>query len=552
MKRRNFLKQAASAATGPFLLGGIPMHLFAQNSQLSRMAAASPNDKVLIILQMHGGNDGLNMVIPVDQYDNYYNLRPNIAIPQNGNRSFIELDKTIAKEKQVGLHPDMLGVKSMYDEGLVNIVQGVSYENNNGSHFRGRDIWFMGGSYDDYFGSGWIGRYLDHTYPGYPEGPPAAYPNATMPDPLGIEIGTGVSIAFHREDGIPAGLAVQNPQQFYDLINSVGGDPPGDIVDSFYGDELKYIMDIEKQSNLYAARLREVYENGSNSSVTYPETYPLAAPQGSLKNGLSNQLKLIARLLNGGIKTKVFLVRIGGFDTHASQVEDYDPTLGAHSALLYHISSAMKVFQDDLKNLGIDEKVLTMTYSEFGRRAKSNGSWGTDHGTAAPMMLFGKGVTPGIIGDNPDLANLDRNNVPMQYDYRQVLASVMQDWFEASDEALEATHFDQFSGEKLPVVGGSVTSTDEFFNERFRLDTCYPNPVRTETKISWKINTPANVTLSLFDNSGKKVKVIYEGKQPAGEHEVILNVKGLTPGMYFYRIKAGKLKASKKMVIIGG
>jgi len=194
MKRRNFIKRLPLIASAPIVLNSIPLRVMSQGSHLARLAATSANDKVLVLIQMHGGNDGLNTVIPVDQYAEYYNLRPNIAISDNGPRKYIPLDSSLPIENQVGVHPDMESLKELYDRARVNIVQGISYENANGSHFRSRDVMFMGGSFDDYFNSGWIGRYLDYEFPGYPE----AYPSPTMPDPLAIEFGSNISLAFHR------------------------------------------------------------------------------------------------------------------------------------------------------------------------------------------------------------------------------------------------------------------------------------------------------------------------------------------------------------------
>ncbi len=202
MKRRHFLRNTLLTG-GSLTLGGFPINLLAQESQLSKLAATSTNDRVLIILQMHGGNDGLNSVIPIDEYDQYYSRRANIAIPKNGtNRALIELDSTLPSEAKVGLHPDMGAMKQLYDYGRLGIVQGVSYTNNNGSHFRGRDIWFMGGGANDYFSSGWIGRYLQQAY--QPQIYPDDFPNAAMQDPLAIELGSDVSLVFHQNGNIPA------------------------------------------------------------------------------------------------------------------------------------------------------------------------------------------------------------------------------------------------------------------------------------------------------------------------------------------------------------
>ncbi|MEQ9590981.1 MAG: hypothetical protein RLN86_00190, partial [Cyclobacteriaceae bacterium] len=181
MKRRDFIKKVSWAAV-PFTIGGIPIKLMGKNS-LTRMAQHSTNDRVLVILQMHGGNDGLNCLIPVADYDQYYSNRANIAIPaKNSIRKMISLDSTLPPEAQVGLHPDMQAMKDMYDQGRVGFVQGVSYKNNNGSHFRGRDISFMGGGFDDYYSSGWIGRYLQQEFA--PQVYPDDFPNSEMEDPL--------------------------------------------------------------------------------------------------------------------------------------------------------------------------------------------------------------------------------------------------------------------------------------------------------------------------------------------------------------------------------
>ena len=516
MRRRGFLRKLPLVAGSSFMLNNMPFSAMSKSAPLYRLAASSDNDRVLILIQLHGGNDGLNTLIPVDQYAEYYQLRPNLAIPDNGKRKFIDLDGTLSAEDQVGLHPDLTHIKELYDQAKVNIVQNVAYDNVNGSHFRSRDIWFMGGDYDEYLPSGWMGRFLDHEYPGYPEN----YPNAEMPDPLAIEIGNGVSLAFHRNNGIPTAISIQNPEQFYNLITSVGGAPPEYIENTHYGEELKWIMDIEEKSNQYAGRLKDVYENGNNSpNVTYPELYPLNAPSGRIKNRLAPQLKMIARLLSGGVKTKIFLARLGGFDTHAEQVEPFDATMGTHAALLYHISSAMKAFQDDLKELGIEDRVITMTFSEFGRRAYSNGSYGSDHGTSAPMFIFGKMVKPGVIGTNPDLNNLNNGNLVHQYDYRQVFTSAVLDWLEADSAAISATLFNDWVDSRLPIIGNGITGTKEaFLNSRNFLEDCYPNPVTDRTVFSFRTSAKNRIKLDIVDIRGSVVKVLLNEVRGAGLH----------------------------------
>ena len=533
-------------AGSSFMLNNLPLNTLAQTSPLARLAASSQNDKVLILIQLHGGNDGLNTIIPIDQYADYYQLRPNLAIPDNGKRRFIDLDTSLNVEDQIGLHPDLTHMKALYDEAKLNIVQNVAYDNVNGSHFRSRDIWFMGGDYDQYHSSGWMGRYLDHEYPGYPDD----YPNGQMPDPLAIEIGNGVSLAFHRNNGIPNAISIQNPEQFYDLITSVGGAPPEAIANSHYGQELQWIMDIEEKSNQYAGRLKQVFEKGQNSAnVTYPELYPLNAPSGRIKNRLAPQLKMIARLLSGGVKTKIFLARLGGFDTHAEQVESYDATMGTHAALLYHISSAMKAFQDDLKELGIEDRVLTMTFSEFGRRAYSNGSYGSDHGTSAPMFVFGKMVKPGVTGTNPDLNNLERGNLIHQFDYRQVFTAALVDWMEADSDAVEATLFNDFVDSRLPIIGNGITGTKEaFLSERNFVEDIYPNPVQDRASIKIQLPSKSQVKIQILDIHGKLIDLQVDESREAGLQHFKLDLRFLQPGTYLYKVNSKTIDQTKKFV----
>lgn len=572
MKRRNFLKKLPIAISIPFSIGGIPMKLMADNP-LVRLATQSNSDRVLIVLQLAGGNDGLNSLIPVDQYDQYYSRRPNIAIPaKNGVRKYIPLDSTLPLAQQVGLHPDMQAMKALYDQGRVGFVQGVSYKNNNGSHFRGRDIWFMGGGSDDYFSSGWLGRYLQYEYS--PEQYPKDFPNSNMQDPLALELGNQVSLIFHQRDNIPTSISIANPGQFFGLVNGLEGFgdlvddrgfPPDFLKDSPYWKELDWILKLEDKSKSYAQRLQEVWAAGGDPKSTYPTKYPFNAPDGSLNNPLSEQLMTIARLLGGGCKTRVFMIQIGGFDTHAYQVESYDPTMGGHAALMYHISTAMKAFQEDLRGRGIEDRVLTVTTSEFGRRIPSNGSFGTDHGTGGPIFIFGKGVQPGVVGNVPDLT---KDNVDLQYDYRQIYANLLRDWMLADKNAIsnifakqdKAGNIDQprnfidgivdgVQYSPLPLANNVIAGTNEFIAARFALQDCYPNPAKDRTTMVFRVNASNNVTINLMDNQGKQLKTLINKTYEAGEHREEVELSGLSAGTYLYQMKTMFYNETKKLVI---
>jgi uncharacterized protein (DUF1501 family) len=565
MKRRSFLKKIPLAVGIPFAIGGIPLKAMGANP-LSRLARLSNNGRVLIILQMHGGNDGLNTLIPVEQYDTYYSRRANIAIPaKNSLRKYIPLDSTLPSDAQVGLHPDMLAVKGMYDSGRVAFVQGVSYKNNNGSHFRGRDIWFMGGGADDYYPSGWVGRYLQKEFEDlgqYPED----FPNPEMLDPLGIEMGSDVSLIFHQQGNIPTSISLNDPEGFAELVNTLQGfqdteidprgRPPAVVENTAYWKELNWILGLEQKSDDYAQRLYDVFQAGGETSVTYPEVYPFNAPNGSKRNNLSGQLKLIAQLLAGGCQTKVFMVKIGGFDTHAEQTTSYDPTMGAHAALMYHISSAMKAFQDDLRSRSLEDRVLTVTTSEFGRRVHSNGSYGTDHGTGGPIMIFGRAAIPGVVGKVPDMT---KDNIEMQYDYRQVYANLLLDWMEVDKDIItNDIFFGNFidgpreeggNYEPLPLASSVITGNEEFVSQRYALGQCYPNPAKTVTNIGFKVNHELPVVIDLFDSRGDRVRNLLNTSFAPGSHSVQVQVSDLKPGVYIYQLKAGGFKESKKMIV---
>jgi hypothetical protein len=306
-------------------------------------------------------------------------------------------------------------------------------------------------------------------------------------------------------------------------------------------------MEFEKKSNQYAGRLKEVYDAGSNSSVEYPEIYPYASPIRA--NNLSSQLKLIARLIKGGVKTKIFLCRIGGFDTHGEQVDEHDPSLGVHAALLHNLSGAVKAFYDDLANLQIDDRVLSLTFTEFGRRAKSNDSYGTDHGTATPVFVFGTQLNNGIYGVNPalDAATMaaNRNNLVYNIDYRRIYTSVIQDWFEGDDEALIQTGFNDWVDNKLNIVNTTGVDSPYTPGKNATLLHLYPNPVKDQLHIQIQLELRGDVTLHVIDSAGRKVKSI-SGEGIFGPNSYVMDVSGLENGMFHLQmIHRGQSYSSK-------
>ncbi len=467
MKRRDFLKGILPAAATPWLLNGIPIHSMAHGMSVQDFNCEDVGDRALVIVQLHGGNDGANMFVPIEQYAAYRNKRPRIGLLATGSRKYIPLDNQLPMAAQVGCHPELIALKNIYDNGMLNIIHGVSYANQNKSHFKSSNIWLAGTGNSSGEDSGWVGRYLDHRFPGYP----SSYPNSQQPDPLALEFDSrSVSLAFHREVGMPMGLTLSNdPTDFSQVVNGVSGLAPTDFPGNRYGEQLQYLTNMMASSNVYGSRLEQLYLQGSNS-LTYPAVYHSHTTRYK-ENRLANQLKTVARLLSGGCKTKIFLVRLQGFDTHVKQTLSNDPAQGIHAVLLSHVSEALAAFQTDLVNQGLADRVVTVTFSEFGRQVGENANTGTDHGTLAPMMVMGKGIVPGVTGVNPDYSNLSGNSFTgLQYDYRQVFTTLLQDWLGAGPNALAYTQLSSFENQKLNLInthfldGSSATPTSYLAN----------------------------------------------------------------------------------------
>ncbi len=442
MKRRDFLNTSAKLAVAPIMLNTIPVGVFQPADLLQAVACDTVRDRVLVVIQMRGGNDGINTVIPIEQYDTYSNLRPNIRIQQS---DYIPLDNTLALADQVGLHPAMTGIKSLYDDGYVNLIQGTGYQNHNRSHFKSTDLYLTGGdSTPDLFNldQGWMGKYLSYSYKQV-----IAHPQSVMQDPVGLQFGNKKpSLGFHTFDEHAASISLsgQDPAGFFTLISEIGQQAPLNIPDSHYGEKLDYILGVESDTNTYARRISDVFNAGKNSSVTYPSTY------------LANQLKTVARLMNGGCKTKVYLVDMTGFDNHVNQVVVGDTGTGAHANLLAQLSGGVKAFMDDIEAMGYDDRVAMVTFSEFGRTADENANNGTDHGTISPMFVFGKHIDAGVTGTNIDLSNIvSRAPTGFQYDYRRVFTGLLRDWLGSDDSTLMATGFFPWLPSALPLVAVS-------------------------------------------------------------------------------------------------
>jgi hypothetical protein len=284
------------------------------------------------------------------------------------------------------------------------------------------------------------------------------------------------------------------------------------------------------------------------NNITQQSTmYPAAGT-----NTLADQLKIVARLIAGGLKTKIYMVSLGGFDTHSSQVDPADTTTGSHATLLGRLSEAVAAFMDDVTFLNIESRVMGMTFSEFGRRIMSNSSDGTDHGAAAPMFLFGKDVQSGILGANPviDPVVSVNDNLAMQYDFRSVYASVLQDWFCVPSSDISTILLQTFP--LLPLVQTSACSPTALheLNQKAGISLIdnYPNPFVSSTYISFT-TTGGHTLVQVFDNEGRVIKTLVDGEYPAGTHKAWFENENYPSGVYYARLQNGAVQQVRNMVI---
>ena len=429
MKRRDFLHNlshlgAASLFASDLAFGS---NLYNSNSYLSNTLSSG---KVLVLVKLNGGNDGLNTVIPLNQMSNLNNVRPHVILPDN---KIINLG-----EKDLGLHPELSGFKSLFNEKRLKIIQNVGYETPDFSHFRSMDIWESASDYNKFVTSGWMGRYIENQHPEYPE----SYPNNQYPDPLSIELGAP-SLLLTAKNSFTSFVA-RNPEDFQEIIADFNN-----VYDtsSNRGTKLDYIQLVGKQSNLYGARVKETYEAGVCNFEFSP-------------SDLGFQFEKVTKLISGGLNTRIYLVELGGFDTHDTQVDQSDHSKGAHSILLKTLNNAVLTFMQNMDDIGKSDDVLVMTYSEFGRTIVSNGSMGTDHGTAAPLFVFGNKVDSTILGNNPAIPSnaVWQDNLSTEFDFRQIYSSIMNQWLTVNPTTEEDVLFKKF--DQLPIIQAKYIDTD--------------------------------------------------------------------------------------------
>ena len=425
MKRRDFLHNLAHASAIPAIysslgFGSIDFQNFLFNSD---------SNKKLILIRMDGGNDGLNTLIPLNNYSELTNVRPNVVLPEN---KIINLESN-----DLGLHPELTRFKSLFDEKRLKIIQNVGYENPDFSHFRSMDIWQSGSDSNQYLTSGWLGRYLENLHPEYPQ----AYPTSEFPHPLAVELGQSSILSTGLKT--VTSYTSRNPWDYREIMGDFDNTYPEDII----GKKLKFIQIVTRQSNIYGEALKSCYEKGNNY-----DNYP--------NSDLGGQLKTASSLIKGGLESKIFIANLGGFDTHDNQVIPGDTTKGEHANLMKDLNNSIGALFDDLDLNSKSEDILVMTFSEFGRTIVSNGSNGTDHGTAAPLFVFGNKVDFNISGSNPEIPQnaVWQDNLETEFDFRQVYYSVIKQWLGGNEDTAENVLFKKF--DQLPIIQSKYIDTD--------------------------------------------------------------------------------------------
>ncbi|MGI9547194.1 MAG: DUF1501 domain-containing protein [Flavobacteriaceae bacterium] len=540
--RRSFLQALGIAGSGSMMLGS-QMLTASAPSPLTAAIANSAADSILILIRLSGGNDGLSTVIPIEQYDTYANARPNIYIPES---------KILKLTDEFGVPTYMNSLEAMWGDGEFKAVHGVGYENQSLSHFTGSDIYantdltttgFTG------LNTGWMGRHFEELYPDYLINPPVA--------PAAIQIGNFGSLVFQGEETNYA-FVTSNIDQLEEIAESgVQYSLDESLFDPcMYGDQLRFLRGVANTTYEYSGLIHEAYERGQNQ-VEYQD------------NGFARQLALLARLIKGNLGTKVYMISMGGFDTHGNQ-----PL--AHERLMSNLSIAISNFYEDLTFTEQDSKVLSMTFSEFGRRIFENGSNGTDHGKAAPTLFFGSGLNgSAFVGEHPALDTPNsRGNLEYTMDFRDLYATVLAEWLcvpiPLVEQHLLGHAYNPInlgfncSGVEFPDIAYSDDPpTPPMPDEPPVPDNPSPDmldaivhkpfyPQSGSPYIYLELPFTAHVDITLFNIIGQKVGTIYNEMMLEGSAEIDIqsNIpEHLSSGKYIYRIQVQDRKLAKSVMV---
>ncbi len=510
--RRSFIQALGLMGGGTMMFGGTNLSV-TKPSPLAMALTESENDNILVIIRLKGGNDGMNTIVPVYDYDTYAALRPNIRLPES---SLYSLDADF------GLPSFMSPLQSVWGEGSMKVVHGVGYPDQNFSHFQSSDVW-ANTNVADQDGTGWWGRYFEELYPDYLVNPPEI--------PPAIQIGSVGNLIFDGYNNSYA-FTVANISQLADIATSGVAHDVVDIPECYYGDQLQFLRSTTNTTFNYAGVINDAYESTTND-----------APYSTQE--LANQLAIIARLIKGGLGTKVYMVTLGGFDTHANQ-------LVTQNTILNDLADSVKNFYDDLATAGYDDKVLSMTISEFGRRPFENGSFGTDHGAASTMMLFGSGLNgSGFVGEHPSLTETDSlGNLVFTQDFRNVYSTIMIEWLCIAPDVVNSALLNTDYESVDLGFACNTASVNDFEDRTLFAHTAIYNG--DQTFVTFNMPLTAHVKVSLYNIIGQEVAVLKNDVLFPGEQTINVREAANTrlhTGQYFYRITVADKHYSKSIVI---
>lgn len=512
--RRSFLQALGLVGGGTIAFANNALTIN-KPSPLGMALTQSDNENILVIVRLKGGNDGLNTVIPMYDYDTYATARPFIKINEQD---------TFALNSDFAMPNYMNPLESIWGDGKMKVVHGVGYNDQSLSHFKSSDIWASTDATNEE-NTGWMGRYFEDLYPDYLFNPP--------PSPPAIQIGSSGNLIFDGTD-LNYSFAVSNPQTLFSIAENGTVYDVNNLPDCTHGDKLGFLRGLVNTTYNYAGVINEAYEN-STDQVDYGTT------------SLGQQLSLVSRLIKGNLGTKVYMVTLDGFDTHSNQAIK-------HELLMTTLSETMAAFYQDLGQAGWDDKVLGMTISEFGRRPYENGSKGTDHGAASTMLMFGPALNGnGFQGTHPDLSDVDaRGNLKFDVDYRSVYSSILTDWLCIDAPLVNLIML----GQEYPSLdlgfNCSSLSTDDFNDSLIGvLHSAYYK--EQDTFIHFTNPSTAHVVVKLYNLLGQEIGTVKNEMLFSGEHH--FDVKKsmnthLQTGQYIYRIAVSGKFYSKSLLIL--
>lgn len=533
MKRRQFIQNssvvAASVIAAPYIMKGTTKPNFEPINKF----LAEDNDNILIVLELFGGNDGLNTIVPIAEEDLYRELRDTLYIPADETIRFEQSDLYMNKALVDGVHNG--GMLQLMAEGKLAVIQGIGYDNPTLSHFRSRDIWHAGTietNPDIKLLEGWLGRYFANLLTDYPE---------IIPEhPLAINLGGTVPLAFRSAKG-HMGIALTDPDEFFELGNGLTPIDPryAAPTSNYFEKEYNFAHIIAEQAETYSIAVKNAYDIGKNKvKVEYSE-------------GLAQKFRMISALIAGGLQTKVYFVNLSNFDSHAQQMDA--SYLGAHATLLKEVANSISEFLDDAIQLGYHNRIAGMTVSEFGRRARDNGSRGTDHGMSSIQFMFAGSdefINGGFFNNDgqPVFAKLNASdNIDYTYDFRRTYADAIELWLGGSIEDSEIVFGENIP--KLEVLKKRVSSVNnDLVNSSGKFVNVYPNPNFGDGVIEFTLKSPTYTEIDVFEVTGRKVLALHKGYLINGTHKFRFTLK--TNGNYFVKLTTKSNQYSEKIVVI--